>query len=342
MAGLCITPDFLPKTDLNPDFYRSILYKLDDIDTLLKLGKPLLITLNNQCKEVGGDWAGWDNAILKLCQRVPPNKLIGIEAGNELDLYWVQNGSVSPEFAAAIARRAARTAHYYGIKVGCTPVASSQWPHYLQIVVDLCGADIDFVGIHPYGQRPNGWHDEKANQWMHGELHNVINTIHSFTNLSIKMSEYGVKIGDAGNEDEVATFLQAAHNQLETENIDFAWFASEDAIGAPSERGEHAFGLVAEDGRKRPAYYMFEELHKDTDDDDEEPVPPLNYGPWLNKVGAGLLDMMREDNILPAQRTSTWLPLGVTPSDVETCYGQNGTLYYWLLTTNTGYRQRAS
>jgi hypothetical protein len=41
----------------------------------------------------------------------------------------------------------------------------------------------------------------------------------------------------------------------------------------------------------------------------------------------------------PAQRSSTWLPLAATPSDVEQCYGENGILYVYLLTTGKGYRQ---
>lgn len=65
------------------------------------------------------------------------------------------------------------------------------------------------------------------------------------------------------------------------------------------------------------------------------------YAPWIEggRVGSGLIDMMRADNTLPAQRASTWLPLGTPPpSDIEECVGQNGVHYYWLLTTNQGFR----
>ena len=77
-----------------------------------------------------------------------------------------------------------------------------------------------------------------------------------------------------------------------------------------------------------------------------QPVPPRPptedpYGPWRATVGSGLLELMAQDATLPAQRGSAWLPLGTPPpSDVETCYGQNGTGYVWLLTTNAGYRFR--
>lgn len=75
------------------------------------------------------------------------------------------------------------------------------------------------------------------------------------------------------------------------------------------------------------------------------PVPPVTpedpFAPWAGQVGSGLIQLMAEDNTLPAQRRSTWLPLGApSPADVEECYGANGTRYYWLMTTGHGYRQR--
>jgi hypothetical protein len=52
--------------------------------------------------------------------------------------------------------------------------------------------------------------------------------------------------------------------------------------------------------------------------------------------------MMAADGTLPAQRSSTWLPLGITPSDIETCAGQNGVQYQWQLTTSKPYRYHPS
>jgi hypothetical protein len=75
------------------------------------------------------------------------------------------------------------------------------------------------------------------------------------------------------------------------------------------------------------------------------PKPPDGdpFGPWRATVGSGLLELMAQDGTLPAQRGSTWLPLGApSPADVETCYGQNAILYGWLLTVNQGFRTRPS
>jgi hypothetical protein len=70
------------------------------------------------------------------------------------------------------------------------------------------------------------------------------------------------------------------------------------------------------------------------------PGDPL--APYRGGIGSGVLDMMTADGTTPAQRASTWLPLGARPSDIEQAYGANGTLYYWLLTEGRGYRQAPS
>lgn len=74
------------------------------------------------------------------------------------------------------------------------------------------------------------------------------------------------------------------------------------------------------------------------------PVPPMTgpsdpFAPFRAGIGSGLLEMMAADGTLPAQRSSTWLPLGAKPADVEQCFGENGTLYVYLLSVGRGYRQ---
>lgn len=72
-------------------------------------------------------------------------------------------------------------------------------------------------------------------------------------------------------------------------------------------------------------------------------VPPDDpYAAWAGLVGSGLLTAMQSDGVLPAQSRSTWLPLGQSPADIEECIADDGTVYRWLLTTNTGYRYRPS
>lgn len=79
-----------------------------------------------------------------------------------------------------------------------------------------------------------------------------------------------------------------------------------------------------------------------------QPVPPRPpnddpYAAWRATVGSGLLELMAQDQTLPAQRGSTWLPLGApSPADVEECLGANGTMYRWALTVGQGWRYRPS
>jgi lysozyme len=68
-------------------------------------------------------------------------------------------------------------------------------------------------------------------------------------------------------------------------------------------------------------------------------LPPDDpYAAWAGLIGSGLLDMMETDGTLPAQSRSTWLPLGVSPADIEQALGQNGVNYVWALGINRGFR----
>lgn len=340
--GLVITPDFVPTKEddieMSPPYYRSILYNLDDISrALLPLGRPLILTVNNQCTEVRGDWSGWDNAIFQICEKFKsnPRRLLLIEAGNELDLYWdTNNNDVPPEFGADIARRAARIAHNYGIKVSATSVASKSWEHYLTIMADLCRQDVDFFNIHPYGQRPNGWKD--GQQWMHGNLEDVIRRVQHIGQKDVVCTEYGVKIRDAGNEVEVGNFLVAADETLTSLGVKYAaWFAYVDMVGTPAEQGLDAFGLISASNRKRQAYWDFVALNFGE--------PPVEED-WSNRVGKGLLDMMKADNTSPAM-ASEWRPFDRppgTPATIEMCIGLNNVTYCWNLKTSSGWRIRPS
>ncbi|HEY5420132.1 MAG TPA: hypothetical protein VIL10_05310 [Marmoricola sp.] len=81
--------------------------------------------------------------------------------------------------------------------------------------------------------------------------------------------------------------------------------------------------------------------HPEAEGQPRPPVPPTEdpYAPWRSGVGSGLLELMAQDGTLPAQRASTWLPLGApSPADIEECYGANGVRYTWLLTVGKGYR----
>lgn len=357
--GLCTSPSFAKAAVENnhgAPFIRSILYSIADAVDLAELGKPLIITLNNECKEVGSDWSGWDGVVFSLANMFGkngpyPNKLLVLGAANELDIYYDQdNTKNSPAFAADLAIRAAHICHSFGIKVSPTSVAGANWPAYIADLANLCRNEVDYFDFHPYGKQPNGW--RPMQEWGFGKLDEAIKYIQNLSNKPVICTEYGVKIQDAGGDNYVAGFMSAAYETLSDVGVPFCgWFASEDAVGAPDERGGAAFGLISDRGEKRPAYYEYARINPYNA---SEPIPPgvptvppvilIDYLKWSNKVGNGLLTMMKADNVEPIM-ASEWRPFdrptGVAAT-VEECIATDGSTYRWLLPLNKGFRLRPS
>lgn len=71
-------------------------------------------------------------------------------------------------------------------------------------------------------------------------------------------------------------------------------------------------------------------------------MPPMDYSLWEGQIGSGLLEMLAEDDDLPAQDYSTWLPLGRMPAQIEEVIGEQGCVYRWVLSVNRGFRYRPS
>lgn len=57
------------------------------------------------------------------------------------------------------------------------------------------------------------------------------------------------------------------------------------------------------------------------------PAPPKAH---VHAVGDGLRSWLTEDNTVPVA-CSSFLPLGMTPSEIECAYGANGAEYRWSL-----------
>src|SRR5581483_1913235 len=92
----------------------------------------VMVTLNNECAEVRGDWGGWENACRMLANiaSIYPGRIKVLGAGNELDLWHLQppvgvpDPRLTPAFAADLVKRAAPIMRVAGIKVALTSVAS--------------------------------------------------------------------------------------------------------------------------------------------------------------------------------------------------------------------------
>lgn len=101
--------------------------------------------------------------------------------------------------------------------------------------------------------------------------------------------------------------------------------------------------LSRDDWARLGTWSMVRVTHPEAEGQGAAPgTPDLDYSPWYGAVGSGLLEMMQQDNALPAQSRSTWLPLGSQVADIEEAMGENGVIYRWALGINAGFRHRPS
>jgi hypothetical protein len=292
MFGLCVAPGLVPDAQelasLRPAFLRSILYSLDDLSPLLATGLPIVLTLNNQMREVG-DWSGWERAVRLVAQR-GGSRILAISCGNEFDVYNSRNpADVPAEFANYLVQKASPILRSAGIKCAPTSMGGPNWESYLTRVVELGRDAIDWVDLHPYGKRPDGWGQPG---WGTGDLRPTLARAYQIARTPVMMSEYGVKIGEAGAGGGVPSFLRAAANTLAALGTDIcpaaAWFCWRDDIGAPDERGPAAFGLRTVEGDARPAWDAFASLgHYEP----PPPPPPPDEEPALAAREAALRDL---------------------------------------------------
>lgn len=327
MLDLVVSPGFIPSAEeimaLRPGKLRSIIYKVSDCDRVANLGVPYIVTVNNECAEVQG-WRNWEGAIKMIASR--PRKPWGVEIGNEFDLFWQSNpNDVPPSFAADLINRASPILRSAGIHVIATSVASETWPIYLDQMANLCRDAVDYFNIHPYGQRPEGW---GTPGWMHGDLSETIFHAYNIAGKPIYCTEIGVKIGDAGGEEQAGWWLRAAAKTFydlgQRVCAGGAYFAWRDQVGAPHERGPQAFGLLREDGSRRPSWHQFADL----------PNRPTEELPMFT-VGDGVKQEMAKYGDEPAT-DEIYHPIGAPAGkhQYSETFGTSGRRYVFIFSTN--------
>lgn len=246
---------------------RVLAYDLDELDGWLAQlddGRPVFVTLNNECRQVGSDWRGWDAAVQDLALRFgglrTGGRVVAVGCGNELDIWHLQppggnpDPRLTPAFAADLANRALRWLAPEGIATVATSVASGTWYAYLEAMAAALAPGIA-VDVHPYGKRADGW---PANaDW--GDLEQTVRQTAALSGgRAVYVSEGGIKLGDAGGEAAQAEYVTRWVAVMRRLGVPFAsYFALYDHSGAPHEQGAQAFGLVASDGRERPALKAF-------------------------------------------------------------------------------------
>ncbi len=232
----------------------NMLDRLNSLPTSLKV----LVTLNNECDEVGPDWSGWEGAVTTLRDQFG-GRVNALACGNELDLHGIPH-----EFAAELVHKTLPILAGTGIRTIATSVASDDWVNYLARLSTACGdQQPDFYDAHLYGQRFSGLPQDPS----FGNMAEAISTALDRTRgRPLVLSEGGVKMADvggaAGQETYVTRWVEMVKNAPAHQIAFGTFFALYDEVGAPSEteQGEFAFGLISHRdlGRQhRPAFNAF-------------------------------------------------------------------------------------
>lgn len=254
-------------------------------------GVNLVVTLNNECREVGGGWEGWENACA-LIAHLYSNRVKIVSCGNELDIFYYQgDSSVSPAFAANLVKRAAPILRPAGIKVAMSSVASGSWPTYLAEMSRLCQGSADYSDLHLYVKRLNGVPNNP--DWQTAEA--ALVQAHNLSGLPVISSEAGIKIDDAGGLDQQAKWA-AGLGGLPAELVCFwCWH---DRMASPGETGGQAFGARGLDGKQKPVWSTLQSLFRES-----TPVPiPTPEPPPADQfvVGTGMRALMAKRGDIPA------------------------------------------
>lgn len=257
-----VTPPPGEREALGVTYLRSLLYSTSELPSLIALTNGtgrLIITLNNENWLVGSNWSGWETALLQIAAY--GSRIYAVECGNELDGYWARNpADCPPEFGADLVRRANAILAPAGIYTLVSSVAGPNWQDWLAQAVALCHDQANGVSLHPYGQRPDGF---KAPGWGFGDLRDAITRAHEIATLPVYLTEFGVKISDAGGEQDQADYARTAVETIASLGPDVVpaacYFAWRDDVGTSSEQGADAFGLRRPDNSARPAWTAYQQ-----------------------------------------------------------------------------------
>lgn len=207
--------------------------------------------LNSETDGVGSDYAGWERAVRDFVQ-VFKGRVAAVECGNELDIL-----NVPVSVAAELVKVASPMLRAAGMKVILSSVAGPGWVDYLERLAAATKGYADYAGLHPYVKRAAGFPDYP--DW--GELSDAIVTANEKSGLPVALTEYGIKIGDAGGSGGQAKYVARSIELLQATSsarCPFAcYFAWRDDIGGPDEHGQHAFGLRETGGFARVAWQAF-------------------------------------------------------------------------------------
>jgi hypothetical protein len=239
---------------LGARWVRSIIYSYDDLDAALANHPSdvnVIALLNGENELVGPDLSGWDTAVAEFANRFA-GRVHSVECLNEWDL-----ASLPAEVAADCARRAAPVLREAGIGCLLGSVAGPRWQESLQEIVALLPDELENMTgacFHPYGKSVRGF----PPGFVFGEIDQAVVRAHELTGLPIYLTEFGIKMSDAGGEAGQAAYFRQTYEVLRELPTDIlaaaCYFCWTDRIGAPGEQGADAFGLRRLDETPRPAH----------------------------------------------------------------------------------------
>lgn len=242
-------------------------------------GTNVAAVITGQSLSLGNDfWSnGWRQRFIDdvtaFCEQSYKNVRL-IEWTNEWDTW---SNSDRAEKAAEIAAIGTDICKKYGILGVLGSVAGADWKAELarsiarinQMEAALGYRVIHGFAFHPYASRVHRDSDVEGNSGF--DLPNtdwpricykVREAIEIAGGRACAVTEVGIKLGDVGGIFNQETYVHGLFEDelgclTSSELLMATYFCWTDQNGAPSERGDSAFGLIAEDGSQRPAYRAF-------------------------------------------------------------------------------------
>lgn len=284
----------------------------------------VMVSLNNECTEVRGDWSGWERAC-NIIAATYDDRVRIVGCGNELDLWHLQppigqpDPRLTPAFAAELVRRASPILRPAGIKVAMSSVASGSWPAYLADMARHCAGAADYCDLHLYAKALNGV--PVGAGWQTAQ--DALNEARRISGLPVIASEAGIKIDDAGGRNAQAQWA-AGLGSLSAELVcSWCWH---DRMASPGELGGQAFGARGLYGQAKPLWFALQQLFKGTGG---TPVPGDGFS-----VGDGMRALMARRGDKPAANELYFKDANGRDQWSE-CMAASGRLYRYVFSTNT-------
>lgn len=248
-------PDDEELVALGVEWLRTIVYDFDEFERALdSLTVPVKVIalLNQETAGIGDDLSGWNDVVIEFGRRFG-QKVAAVECLNEWDLL-----GLSPEQAVECAVSASLLLPQIQVLLGS--VASEHWIASLERASFLLSQrehQVAGVCLHPYGQRADGF----PSDWGFGEISEAVRFAHAVSGLPVWLTEFGIKLADAGGLVGQARYLQKAFTVLKALDSGVlavaCYFCWRDDVGAPHEQGDQAFGLRDRDGKPRGAWHFY-------------------------------------------------------------------------------------